>query len=183
MNEKVVQGSFKRHGWWQSRRVLTVVLIVAFLLIAGGLWWWYRADHNRKNQQTNAYTTMMSRSDKQIVARQYSTAEQIVQWYINTNPPKDYQRKATMRLASIYATAADFANALKQFNKVAALDKTAQLDTTVGIAYTYQALKDNQNAIKYFRQAITLEQATTIPDKNAAVSAYKYMIKQMGGSA
>ncbi len=182
MDEKIVQGDFKRHAWWRSRRFAIAVIVVASIALLGGAFQFWRIAHNRSQQRTAAYNTMLTQSNTFVTKRQYDLAEQITTWYLAGKPPAAYKRNATLQLASIYSNAGDLSHAIIWYKNTANLDKAPQLDVTTGLAYTYQALKDSKNAITYFRQAITLEQKTNAPDKNSVITTYQYLIKQMGGA-
>lgn len=161
---------------WQNTKWVLFVVILCLTAIAGGLAW---HSHNLRRAQANARTAVLIQTQKLLDQKNYSVAELKLQDYIATNPPSNYKRDASIQLASTYANAGDLSKALQWYKGTAKLDSKPQLDAVTGLAYTYRSLKDTRNAITYFGQAVSLEQQSNIPDKNAAIATYQYLIKQM----
>lgn len=183
MREKVVQGQFSNvKKPLNTRNLKLACMAFAILVLLGGLSVWYRHERASRNDQNTAFATMINQTTPLINRGDYTTAEQLVQQYLDKFPSTTHRRETYFQMANAYSAAGDGKRLLMWYQKIAALDKMPQLDVVTGLAFTYQGLHDNAHAIAYFKQAIALTEKTTDPMKDSNIATYKFLIQQMGGS-
>lgn len=161
---------------------ITLVAVALIALVVGV--WWLQGRQERGNQaerDQQRYNSLVRTNDTLASNRKYDQAAKELQDYLATKPPQKFERGARVLLATTYVNAQKYDEALTWYQKVEKQDGKDKADVAVGMAYTYDAKGDKENAIKYFQKAIALAEKSDDPMANADKKSYEYEIKRLRG--
>lgn len=134
----------------------------------------------QKQQQQHA--TDLKNAQNLTINRKYGAAEQQLQNNLKNSTSTTSQRDLIVELAANAASSGDYKKAIDYYKQAAVLDKTPQLDVTLGFANMYMALGDKANSINYFKQAIAMAKTSNDPLAQGDIKSYEYQIRQQGGT-
>lgn len=165
-------------------KIYRIALVaVALIALVAGVWWFQQRQEqgSQAERDQQRYNSLVKTNDALASNRKYGQAVKDLQDYLATNPPRKFERGAQVLLATNYVNAQKYDEALKWYQKVEKQDGKDTADVVVGMAYTYDARGDKENAIKYFQKAIALAEKSDDPMANADKKSYEYEIKRLQG--
>ncbi|HSW80380.1 MAG TPA: hypothetical protein VLG47_06395 [Candidatus Saccharimonadales bacterium] len=175
-----VQGRF-RLG---KRKLVALLSIVLIVLIVIGVFLWSKnesniAANNKKNADKLAYESTLKQAKSYESALNLAGESKVLQDYLKTNPPKQYQYTPLMDLASIAYNQRKDALAISYYKKAETASGKIQEYDVVGIAVAAQAEGDKKTAISYYKKAIKLTQVQ--PGVANSIDDYKSAIDYLEG--
>lgn len=165
-------------------KLFRITLVVVAVIALGLGIWWLQGRQERGNQaerDQQRYNNLVKTNDTLASNRKYDQAAAQLKEYLDTKPPKKFERGAQVLLATNYVNAEKYDEALEWYKKVEQSDGTDKADVVVGMAYAYDAKGDKANAITYFKKAVALAEKSDDPMANADKKSYLYEIKRLEG--
>lgn len=142
------------------------VLALALLMVTVNLAWARQYDEAIKNA-------------KALDAKGQQAAEaQLLQHYLDTNPPKQYQPGAAELLGDAEKKSGDNRLAFKWYFKADSLQAKPSLELKVKVADTAAGAGDKATAISYYKQALAL----TPKSDSEHTGIYQDQIRSLGGN-
>ncbi len=167
-------------------RALVGALVVA--VIASGAVLWLQ----RENSQSQDKAAATQQAVQQVIERSRTNADKLNQAGDYNAEAEEYKKilKATgekgreagqtmLSLASSYANAKDYDNAVKWFEKAGQADPRFELGSVHGIAQTYHIKGDKQKAIEHYRKAIAIAKAGNFEGADVSISTDEAAIRAL----
>lgn len=142
----------KRH-WKRFIMPLLALAIIAGIMVA--VVWRLRSQQDAQDQAKQA-AAVLKEAQTLDNSHKYTFETQVLENYVNTNPPKQYQYQPLLQLGVLALNHQDYAGALKWYKRAEAVSGKVQLLDAAGAGEAEAVLGNKQAAISYYQQAANL---------------------------
>ncbi|HEY2004104.1 MAG TPA: hypothetical protein VGH44_03220 [Candidatus Saccharimonadia bacterium] len=162
----------------RKRIAITVIatLLIIVLISAAAALFLFRAKPMPQPGQAEA--AALAAAQKLDATHQYTLEAQVLQDYLKTKPPKQYQYQPMLQLGTLALNRHDYAAALQWYKEAEAITGKVQLQDAAGAGESEAALGNKQAAIAYYKQAVALSD----PNNFYGQTDYRALLKSLEAS-